>query len=127
MLQGLNTQSALDPDSQAAVAIVSAGEGSGQGIGRPRLLARGGPDLLILDANGSLWRWRPSDASGGGTLGQVRVAGSQSWAEDVVDFETFVINPDQGLYRLYVPYPSEQQILRYEPTADGSGFSQPAP
>ena len=45
----------------------------------------------------------------------------------VVDVETFVINPDQGLYRLYVPYPASSQILRYDPTADGSGFSVPAP
>ena len=117
----------IDPDSGASTPIVTSGEGSGQGIGQPRLLARGGPDLLILDTAGSLWRWRPSDASGAGTLGQVRVAGDQTWGADVVDFETFVINPDQGLYRIYVPYPASSQILRYEPTADGSGFSAPAP
>ena len=117
----------IDSATNAAVAIVTSGQGSGQGIGQPRLLARGGPDLLILDANGSLWRWRPSDALGAGTLGQVRVAGEQTWGADVVDIETFVINPDQGLYRMYVPYPSSSQVLRYEPTADGSGFSAPAP
>ena len=93
----------------------------------PRLLARGGPDLLVVDERGELWRWRPSDGQGGGTLGQVRVAGDQVWDASVVDVETFVINPDQGLYRLYVPYPASSQILRYDPTADGSGFSVPVP
>jgi len=117
----------IDPESGTAVNIVAVGDGPGQGIGVPRLLARGGPDLLIVDERGELWRWRPSDTQGGGTLGQVRVAGDQVWDASVVDVETFVINPDQGLYRLYVPYPASSQILRYDPTADGSGFSVPAP
>lgn len=117
----------IDPSTGSAATVIQTGSGSGQGIAQPRLLSRGGPDLLILDVRGSLWRWRPSDTQGGGTLGDVRVAGDQTWGTDVVDLETFVINPDEGLYRLYVPYPQEQQILRYEPTADGSGFSAPAP
>jgi hypothetical protein len=118
----------VDPEDGAVATIVQAGEGTGQGIGAPRLLARGGPDLLIVDARGALWRWRHSDALGGGTLGpEVRVAGEQVWGESVVDFETFLINPDQGLYRLYVPFPPTSQILRYDPTADGGGFSAPAP
>ena len=45
----------------------------------------------------------------------------------MVDIQTFLINPDQGLYRIYVPYPASRQILRYDPTADGGGFSAPAP
>ena len=69
----------------------------------------------------------PSDAIGGGTLGQVSVGGDQVWGDSLVDIETLVINPDQGLYRLYVPYPATSQILRYDPTADGSGFSAPNP
>ncbi len=116
----------VDPATRAFATIIQTGEGTGQGIGVPRLLARGGPDLLIVDDAGALWRWRPSDAEGGGTLGEVRVAGDLPWTE-VTDVETFVINADQGLYRLYVPYAPQQQILRYEPTADGSGFSAPAP
>ena len=31
-------------------------------------------------------------------------------------------NPDDGLYNLYVIDPSEQQILRYSPAQDGSGY-----
>jgi hypothetical protein len=74
-----------------------------------------------------LWRWRPFDTEGGGTLGPIRIAGEQVWDESVVDFETFVINADTGFYRIYVPYPQTSQVLRYDPTADGSGFSAPAP
>ena len=117
----------VDPTNGSVATIVQTGSGTAQGMAQPRLLGQGGPDLLIVDTSGGLWRWRPSDAQGGGTLGQVRVAGDQVWGADVVDIETFVINADQGSYRIYVPYPAQQQILRYEPTADGSGFSAPAP
>ena len=51
------------------------------------------------------------------------MAGEQVWDESVVDIETFVINPDLGQYRIYIPYPQTGQILRYDPTADGGGFS----
>ena len=117
----------IDPDSGSVATIVQAGEQGGGGIAPAALLSVGGPDLLIVDANGALWRWRPSDAVGGGTLGQINVGGTQTWGSEVPDIETFVINSDQGLYRLYVPYPPESQILRYDPTADGSGFSAPNP
>ena len=106
---------------------MQSGAGGGQGIGQPRLLGVGGPDLLIVDDGGNLWRWRPSDTQGGGTPAEIRVAGDQPWGADMVDIATFVINPSEGTYRLYVPYPAGSQILRYEPTADGSGFSAPGP
>jgi hypothetical protein len=115
----------IDPASGEAVTIVSSGEGPGAGMDTPALLARGGPDLLILDTRSDLWRWRPSDDEGGGTLGAVRVSGDQQWAADLADIGAFVINPEQGLYRLYVPHPASSQILRYDPAADGSGFSPP--
>jgi hypothetical protein len=92
-------------------------------VWQARLLSHGGPDLLIFDDANALWRWRPSDTLGGGTLGQISVAGEQVWGSDVVDIETFLINPDQGLYRLYVPYPPTGQYCKYDPTADGGGFS----
>ncbi|MEX2546427.1 MAG: hypothetical protein WD830_01410 [Chloroflexota bacterium] len=112
----------VDTDSGAVATIASEGDGVGVGLAVPRLLARGGPDLLIFDDGGGLWRWRVS-----GTLGQVSVAGDQVWGHNVIDIETFLINPDQGLYRLYVPYPPSGQILRYDPTADGGGFTAPSP
>ena len=117
----------VDPTNGAVATVVQSGAGSGQGVGKPRLLSVGGPDLLIVDDGGNLWRWRPSDTLGGGTLGEIRVAGDQTWGPDIVDIATFVINPAEGTYRLYVPYPAGQQVLRYEPTADGSGFSAPGP
>jgi serine/threonine protein phosphatase PrpC len=117
----------IDRATSAMATIAREGDGVGVGLSVPMLLARGGPDLLIYDNAGALWRWRPSDAVGGGTLGQIAVAGDQQWGDSVVDIQTFLINPDQGLYRLYVPFPPQSQILRYDPTADGGGFSAPNP
>jgi hypothetical protein len=117
----------VDLSSGAAVRVIQPGDGPAQGIGAPRLLSRGGPDLLIVDIRGDLWRWRPADEAGGGTLLSMRVAGEEAWGQDVVDIRTFLVNPDQGLYRLYVPHPTSAQILRYEPVADGSGFLEPNP
>ncbi len=111
----------VDPTTGVATTIVQAGDGPGV-MAAPRLLARGGPDLLIVDVDGGLWRWRPS-----GALGEIRLSGGQVWDSTVVNIETFLINPDQGLYRIYVPYPKTAQILRYDPTADGGGFAAPAP
>ena len=34
----------------------------------PLFIATGGPDLLILDAKNDLWRWRPADTTGRGTI-----------------------------------------------------------
>ncbi|MEP7360129.1 MAG: hypothetical protein ABI744_00985 [Chloroflexota bacterium] len=117
-----NTVVRADPVTGAVTTVITEGDGTGAGMAAPRLLARGGPDLLVVDVDGGLWRWRPS-----GALGQVRLSGDQVWDETVVNIECFVINPDQGLYRIYVPYPKTSQILRYDPTADGGGFSAPAP
>jgi len=117
----------LDPTSGSIATIVEEGSGVGVGLSMPKLLAQGGLDLLIFDSGGVLWRWRSSDAIGGGTLLQFSVAGDQVWTDVAVDIETFLINPEQSLYRLYVPYPPSGQILRYDPTAEGGGFSAPNP
>jgi hypothetical protein len=117
----------IDPETGASALVAQEGDGVGVGLGKPVLLSHGGLDLLIFDDSNALWRWRPSDTLGGGTLGQINVAGDQVWGNDVVDIETFLINPDPGLYRLYVPYPPSGQILKYDPTADGGGFSAPIP
>jgi serine/threonine protein phosphatase PrpC len=117
----------VNTQTGAAVTVASPGDGPGTGMGAPVLLSRGGPDLVILDVRGGLWRWRPSDNAGGGTLGPIRVSGDQQWGSDLPDIGTFLINPDQGLYRLYVPHALSSQILRYEPAGDGSGFSPPTP
>ncbi|HLB45266.1 MAG TPA: hypothetical protein VJK49_07725, partial [Candidatus Limnocylindrales bacterium] len=112
----------IDPVSGAITTVISSGDGPGQGIASPRLLARGGPDLLVVDVDGGVWRWRPS-----GALGQMRVAGEQVWDDSVVDIQTFVINPDDLTYRVLVPYPATKQILRYDLTGDQGGFAAPLP
>ncbi|CAN5733617.1 hypothetical protein BH23CHL7_BH23CHL7_02900 [soil metagenome] len=117
----------IDLTTGSVVAVAQAGDGPGTGMGAPILLSRGGPDLLILDVRGGLYRWRPSTDAGQGTLGSLTVGGDLGWGPDVPDIGTFVVNPDLGHYRLYVPHAETSQILRYEPVGDGSGFSPPVP
>ena len=113
----------VDLKARTAVAIIRAGTASsGTKVGEPRFLAVGGPDLLVLDAKNVLWRWRPADKKGKGTLTRVKVNGASTWGADIRAIGTFVRNAEQGLYNLYVVDPSERQILRYSPAADGSGF-----
>ena len=80
------------------------------------------PDLLILDQDNVLWRWRPADAKGRGTVIQIKVRESSSWGNDIVAIGTFCRTADCALYNLYVVDPSQKQILTYSPAADGSGY-----
>jgi hypothetical protein len=112
----------IDLAKQSASAVVKAGDGPGKGIGEPWLMTLGGPDLLILDRAGTLWRWRPSDAKGRGTLAKLRLGGDTALGDDIRDTATYARNADSGLYFFYVVDPSSKQILRYPPTADGSGY-----
>ncbi len=91
-------------------------------IAEPKMLAVGGPDLLVLDAKNVLWRWRPANTAGDGTLTRILVNGASSWGSDVRAIGTFVRDASHGLYNLYVVDPSAKQILRYSPAADGSGY-----
>ena len=63
----------------------------------PLFITDGGPDLLILDAKDVLWRWRPADTTGRGTLVRVIVRNSASWGTDVRGIGTFLRNANQGL------------------------------
>ena len=112
----------FDLSKRTATVIVRAGSGSATAMGDPWLLTAGGPDVVILDRNGALWRWRPADRSGHGTFGPIVLNHSVTWGGDVTDIETYLHNADAGLYNLYVVDPSSKQILRYAPAADGSGF-----
>jgi hypothetical protein len=113
----------IDIKGKKATAIVRSGQpAAGTKVAEPRFMTTGGPDVLILDAKNVLWRWRPADKKGKGTLTRVKVNGASSWGADVRGIGTYLRNPDAGLYNLYVVDPSERQLLRYSPAADGSGF-----
>ena len=92
-------------------------------LAAPKMLTTGGLDLLILDAKNVLWRWRPADAKGNGTLSRVLVNGALGLGHRHQGDRTFLRgDPEQALYNLYVVDPSAKQILRYSPAADGSGY-----
>jgi hypothetical protein len=113
----------IDLQAKKATPIVRAGaSASGTKVATPRLLAVGGPDVIVLDSKNVLWRWRPADTKGKGTLARVRIAEASTWGADISQIGTYVRNADDGLYNLYVIDPSEQQILRYSPAQDGSGY-----
>jgi hypothetical protein len=113
----------VDLRAKKATAVVRSGAAAaGTTVGDPKLLATGGPDVVVVDSKNALWRWRPADAKGKGTLARIRVAESATWGADILAIGTYVRNADDGLYNLYVVDPSEQQILRYSPAQDGSGY-----
>ncbi|MBM4408660.1 MAG: hypothetical protein FJ038_08725 [Chloroflexi bacterium] len=121
--RGTNAVYRIDPKTRKASEILRNGQAIGDTkAAAPRMLAVGGRDLLILDAKNVFWRWRPVDARGDGTLAKVAVPGSSSWGTDIRAIGTYIRSAEQGLYNLYVVDPSEQQILRYSPAADGSGY-----
>jgi len=110
--------------TKTAAVIVRNGQKNKSGtVAAPRFLAVGGQDLLILDAKNILWRWRPADDSGKGTLTKMTLLESASLGDDIMGINTFNRPGTRGLYNLYIVDPSEQQIRAYSPSADGSGFS----
>ena len=116
----------VDLQRGVAVAIVREGRNSaGKIVQEPRLMATGGRDLLFLDTGSVLWRWRPSNDEGKGTLNEMVVDGSAEWGDDIVGIGTHARDVERGLYNLYVIDPSEEQILVYQPASDGGGFPNP--
>ena len=91
-------------------------------VATPKFLGVGGPDLLVVDSKNVLWRWRPANSTGRGTLVRVNVQGSASWGNHVTGIGTFLKNRSAGLYNLYVIDKSRQQILAYSPSGDGGGY-----
>ena len=113
--------------TKTATVVVKAGtKNKGVTVATPRYLAVGGQDLLILDTKNVLWRWRPADDAGKGTLTKVTLAGAASLGDDIMGVNAWV-RDSRGLYNLYIVDPSEQQIRAYAPAADGSGFPPPNP
>ncbi len=113
----------IDLAKKTASPIAKSGQRTSTGrVADPKMLTVGGPDVLILDSKNQLWRWRPANNSGRGTLVQIPVKDSASWGDDVKDIATFVANFDAAFYNLYVVDPSEQNILVFATASDGSGY-----
>jgi hypothetical protein len=115
----------IDLKNKKATTIFRAGNtAAGRKEGVPKLLAVGGRDLLILDDKNIVWRWRPANATGKGTLNRFPsgVAGSSEWGADILAIGTFLRDPEANLYNFYVIDVSDHQIKRYSPAADGGGF-----
>jgi hypothetical protein len=94
----------------------------GARTGKPLIIAAAGPDVLIFDASANLWRWRPANKEGQGTLVKLRVRDAETWGADIRTITGFAADSGTGLYRLYVVDPSAKQILRYQPAPDGTGY-----
>jgi hypothetical protein len=109
---------------KTAVAIFREGtKAAGSVEAAPKLIAFGGTrDLLIVDTANVLWRWRPADETGAGTIVKVRVSDSASWGDDIRAIGTFIRDASAGLYNLYVVDPSEEQIIYYTAAQDGGGY-----
>ena len=114
----------IDLKNKKATLVARFGQKANGGtVASPRFIGLGATsDLLILDSKNVLWRWRPADATGKGTLVKIDVNGSSSWGDDIRGFGTYLRDEARNLYNLYIVDPSEQQILAYSPSADGGGF-----
>jgi hypothetical protein len=116
---------AAQPNPRATVIYQPGYELFGSTTGRAQTISASGPDILIFDASSNLWRWRPADLSGKGTLVRLRVRDGELWGSDVRIISGFAADEGTGLYRMYVVDPSARQILRYTPAPDGTGYPAP--
>jgi hypothetical protein len=118
------TVNRVDPTAKSptSVEVVRTGDQDpgGADIGAPHFLSVGGLDLLIVDSRGDLWRWRPSDKLGHGTLRKVSVPPDPLWGTNVTNITTYP--PSNQTYAIYVSIPTQNQILKYQSFADGSGL-----
>jgi hypothetical protein len=124
--QSNDTVYRVDLVTRAKIAVAVKGEQppGGGTVGAPRLLAAGGPDVLILDSANAMWRWRPAAgaATGQGTLIMLNVEDSGTWGSGVRAIGTFLTDANLGQYTLYVVVPSAGQVLKYPASPDGSGY-----
>jgi type II secretory pathway pseudopilin PulG len=116
----------LDTGASVKVVWVNQASQDGRGIvGTPRLITRGGGDVLILDAFNSLWRWHPAagDKTGQGSILKVSIPDNVQWGVGPKAMGTFVVNANVNYqYNFYIVVPSQNQILRYTPATDGSSY-----
>jgi hypothetical protein len=116
----------IDLKAMKATIVLRAGtKAAGVTAGLPKFLTVGGPDLLILDDKNRLWRWRPANTTGRGTLTHIRVIDAASWGNDLLAIGTFGAK-NNDLYNLYLIDPSAKQILSYSPAAEGGLFPSQA-
>ena len=113
------------PNPRATVVFQPGYDLYGSRTGRAQAIMSSGPDLVIFDASSNLWRWRPADNNGKGTLVKLRVRDGELWGSDVKIISGFAADEGTGLYRLYAVDPSARQILRYAPAPDGTGYPAP--
>lgn len=116
---------AAQPNPRATVVFQPGYDLYGSRTGRAQAITSSGPDLVIFDGSSNLWRWRPADNSGKGTLVKLRVRDGELWGSDVKIISGFAADEGTGLYRLYAVDPSARQILRYAPAPDGTGYPAP--
>lgn len=115
----------IDLAKRAATPVLTSGDKAiGGRVADPRLILSGGPDVLVLDSKNQLWRWRPVDSKGNGTLVKINVVGASSWSPEINVISTFVSNYGAALYKLYVVDPTAENIQVYSPSNDGSGYPQ---
>lgn len=112
-------------DRGATAEVVTQGDRAAGGgkarLGKPVQIEQAPTEVVIVDDDRQAWRWRPSDGKGNGTLARLGFQGNQQWGTDHGDIATF---PDPRGYRIYVAEPSQEMILRYEPTFDQSSFGE---
>ena len=113
------------PNPRATVVFQPGYDLYGTRTGRAQAITAAGPDLVIFDTSSNLWRWRPADSTGRGTLVKLRIRDGELWGSDVTIISGFAADEGTGLYRLYVVDPSARQILRYIPAPDGTGYPAP--
>jgi len=117
----------VDLGSGTKLQMMWAGEPptAGAGIvGHPRLITTGGQDVLVLDDFNNLWRLRPDpiDKTGRRTLVKINIPDNVNWGVGSRAMGTFIVNSAIGQYNIYVVVPSLNQVMRYPPAADGSGY-----
>ena len=114
----------IDLKADTATPVIRSGQkASGTTVGEPRLMAVGGPDLLVLDHKNVLWRWKAANREGKGTLIRLEITNAAALGDDLSALGTYCRNlPDCDLNNIYLVDPSEQMVWAYAPTGDGSRY-----
>ncbi|MGH2407903.1 MAG: hypothetical protein ACRDF7_07500, partial [Candidatus Limnocylindrales bacterium] len=77
-------------------------DAGGRKLGEPWMLAAAGPDIFILDVDSALWRWRPSNAKGAGTLARLSLGGDTSLDPNMKDLACYARSTTSDQCFLYM-------------------------